>query len=566
MASTKDRFPCTGIEACRLRYLKFACVNEPATIEFYQTLGMTLDGRSTFGRNHYVFRMSYRTSSPEFNENSLQLHFEVIKPPIDPNAASGAGDTHASTPAAGSPSSLAVVASPASSSSGGAVDAVDAASALAGPVLFDRTCPRDYLIVYMHFLPRVIKRLHAKGFRALLGMQTVMDNIHYAIYLDPNGVEVRLMELPDVHLNEVASWFARIGYYVAQVPHADEFRHYLESLFSKQRRTTAMLRALQQAPAADASALASVAASGAPSTATTTSNYLKANIATALGAGGPGGPGASGATAKRANAADRFYQRDGIRLVDAEDIATGLQQTKYLWFGQLNRDKMGTLCISERTGAGEGDDPKAVTVVTANPAVRRNHRLVAIGIEVGCTVDQAVSQIVREAPECLIVQDERWKVQDVGYIARARGMYAFIFELVSTQDPFPGEPAFIRLNMQQHLLQPNGAGGKRGFGAGSSLGIMRTGTANSSGSGRAADPYINFNQPLRATLSESALCRPAVWTGGGPEGVLRPVMVNGVDVASAGGGGDGTSLGGSVAGSRPGTRGGVSGMKRRKSM
>ncbi|KAI9168506.1 hypothetical protein H9P43_007878 [Blastocladiella emersonii ATCC 22665] len=530
MASRKDRFPCTGVGGCKLRYLKFKCQDEPGTIEFYQTLGMTLDGRSNFGKYHYSFRLTYRTSSVEFNENSLALLFEVqrnlgsgdIPPPSMSPPAGMVGDAAAA--AAGDPN----------------------AAASAAPVLFDRTCPRDYLVIYVHFLPRVIKRLHSKGFKPLLGLQAYMS-IQYAMFLDPNGIEIRLMEMPDVYLNEVTNktqWFARLGYYVAQVGNGDDMRHYMESIFSKQRRTQAMVRAMQTTATAGSSGDPTGVSGGGG-----TSSLLAMGISGPLGSTGDGnsGNGGNGAPSmmgylkltqapntqtvggKKATATDRFYQRDGLRLVDQEDVATGLQQTRYFWFGQVPREKMGTVCFTERSGAwdrgggGGGGGWRGMAgngvamaaaggLVSATAGPRRNHRLIAIGIEVGCTLDSALAQVMKEAPETWIVSDERWRVQDVGYIARARGLFDFQFEICSVHEPAPGEPTLLKLG-----AHTGGAANRRGFkgGAGRDQGGATTLSLRTPGSpvpvnpyaGR-GDPFINFNQALRSVLSESALCRP----------------------------------------------------------
>ncbi|KAI9217708.1 hypothetical protein BC828DRAFT_246612 [Blastocladiella britannica] len=428
MSTTKDRFPCSGIEGCRLRYLKFKCIDEPSTLEFYTTLGMTLDGRCSFGRSHSAFRLAFRTANVEFNENSVALIFETPNkapdgspdgqrssgrppslrgsgsgpsggngngsgnilgayptplPPIAGNAATSPGGTatpgSTGSPGGSRPRRMS------RSRAGGMVSAQSRSGAAASgtattapnghdqgndnngankPVLFDRTCPRDYLVVYVHFLPRIIKRLHSKGFRAILAFTTVPTDaaISYAIYLDPNGIELRLVEMPDVYLNEVASkspWFARVGYYLTHVPSADDARHFLESLFSKQRRTPAMVRALQTGGGIMGGGPSSSSSSGGGS-----GNAMSFQMS--AGAGSLSAPGGS---SKKTTAADRFYQRDGVRLVDQEDIATGLQQTRYVWLGQVARDKMGTLCVCERAGVGDRGAAGALAAAAAATSI-----------------------------------------------------------------------------------------------------------------------------------------------------------------------------------------------------
>jgi hypothetical protein len=79
MASTKDRYSATGIDGCKLRYLKLRCKAERETIEFYQTLGMVYEGKIEFGKLHTALRFSFRTANAEFNEHSISLLFEIRK-------------------------------------------------------------------------------------------------------------------------------------------------------------------------------------------------------------------------------------------------------------------------------------------------------------------------------------------------------------------------------------------------------------------------------------------------------------------------------------------------------
>jgi hypothetical protein len=61
-------------------------------------------------------------------------------------------------------------------------------------LMLDPRRPRDYLVIYIHFLQRVVKRMSSKGFQVLFKPQTYSE-ISYAVLLDPNGIEVRLYEL-----------------------------------------------------------------------------------------------------------------------------------------------------------------------------------------------------------------------------------------------------------------------------------------------------------------------------------------------------------------------------------
>jgi hypothetical protein len=244
------------------------------------------------------------------------------------------------------------------------------------PVLYDKSCPRDYLVVYVHFLRRLVKRLQAKGFQPLLDIQLSMD-ITYSIFLDPNGIEVRLLEVPDVKLNEVTNkvqWYARLGYYVMYSGNGEELKLYWESLFAKQRKMNHSIRGV---PLHDSSE--------------------KANLSSFLGP-----------TPRNLNQTkkytDRAHQKEGLRLVDAEELVSGLQQSKFYWFGHAPRDKMCCFCVcTVPTMIGESS-------AGTSTVVRRSNRLVSIGIELGVTLDYAIAQIMKESPDSFSVTEERIRV------------------------------------------------------------------------------------------------------------------------------------------------------------
>ena len=59
----------------------------------------------------------------------------------------------------------------------------------------------EYLVIYVHFIDRIIKRLSSKGFKMKMPTKTISD-IKVAILKDPSGIEVRLMELSPIFLGE----------------------------------------------------------------------------------------------------------------------------------------------------------------------------------------------------------------------------------------------------------------------------------------------------------------------------------------------------------------------------
>jgi hypothetical protein len=62
----------------------------------------------------------------------------------------------------------------------------------------------EYLVIYVHFLSRLVKRLQSKAFDLTLDV-TNFDSVKMAILRDPNNLQVRLIEMPDTYLNESGS-------------------------------------------------------------------------------------------------------------------------------------------------------------------------------------------------------------------------------------------------------------------------------------------------------------------------------------------------------------------------
>lgn len=60
----------------------------------------------------------------------------------------------------------------------------------------------EYLVIYVHLISRLIKKIASKGFDVILDITTFDNNIKLAIIKDPNGIEVRLLEIPDSYMND----------------------------------------------------------------------------------------------------------------------------------------------------------------------------------------------------------------------------------------------------------------------------------------------------------------------------------------------------------------------------
>lgn len=51
-------------------------------------------------------------------------------------------------------------------------------------------------------ISRLVKKIASKGFDVVLDITTFDNNIKLSIIRDPNGIEVRLLEVPDSYMND----------------------------------------------------------------------------------------------------------------------------------------------------------------------------------------------------------------------------------------------------------------------------------------------------------------------------------------------------------------------------
>ncbi|KAL7751303.1 hypothetical protein RI367_003163 [Sorochytrium milnesiophthora] len=498
--ATKERFPCSGIEGVKLKYLRFACSRPEHTVEFYQSLGMTLEGKLDF-RKTITYRFSYRISNPTLSENAMALLFDVPKRYISQNVENETRQKREEARKARS------------SATGNSSDPLTPEEVVHveeesdddddNTLLFDKNKPRDYLVIYVHFLGRILKRLKAKSHKLLVDIKTYME-IQYAIVLDPNGIEVRLIEMSDVQLNELtkkSQWFARLGYYVIHVHGADDLRKYLESLFSKQKKVLT-----KKAPPDDPDG-----------------QSTSFGVRDSLDRG------------KKIYQSDRYNKacqlllhgiwgthREGFRLVDYEDIITGLSHTAYHWLGHDTREKLCALCLTERVH--EQRQPLSEKDQRILP---RDTKLISLGFEIAGPLDSAVNQLQKEVSSTVFFTGVRLHVpgtlHDLGYVAQFRGLHNLTLDLYSSLDHAGGR-VDNRVGTVSSAVMPGDRRGSRGrrsqqnrrlSAAGGRGGGMIVGKP---GSGRPStsqpEYYINYNQTLRAVLSESSLMRDPVWDAG----------------------------------------------------
>ncbi|KAJ3212002.1 hypothetical protein HDU67_004118 [Dinochytrium kinnereticum] len=267
------------------KYLKFACQDVKKTQEFYQLLGMNLDWqvrqqvelptssksgeKKPTAKNQEkqeaskqtsqppgagvkptefkadvaaapesgseevkaadatfktTFSMSFQVPSGEVNDQTFQLFFEHMEGgPSDSSLESEKDMKIAVMDKVGAADRAN---SNAMKIHGGKVSGVQKGAA---------TRNGEYLVIYVHFLSRLIKRLQAKGVEIIVQPTDFFD-MKIAVVRDPNTLEVRLAELSDLQLEENPAakkqWFAKLGYYTLPINQSDIVVRSYERFFS----------------------------------------------------------------------------------------------------------------------------------------------------------------------------------------------------------------------------------------------------------------------------------------------------------------------------------------------
>ncbi|KAI8823534.1 uncharacterized protein EV422DRAFT_565475 [Fimicolochytrium jonesii] len=316
----------------------------------------------------------------------------------------------------------------------------------------------EYLVIYVHFLHRLAKRLKSKGFKIVVEPMAISE-VKMCIALDPNGMEVRLMELSDSQLNVPTTrkqWFARLAYYTLPTPQADFAVRWYEMLLATQRtrtahgqRITTLDLATQRGPGTRSRGTDGTSVPATPA---------------GLGFGGFGGSGgdsgsggsplstpAAGARKKAGAAAtvrQAITQGQGFRLVDTEEFVVGLSRSVYYWLGNDLRSASCSICFTEHadfggaapapastgfgssgmlSSSGMGSLPMtarsdAMADASRNAAVsifaaRSGSKLLGFGFEVP-NLDAAINQLRYEFKEEIEWGKDRLKLAGVGTLAR----------------------------------------------------------------------------------------------------------------------------------------------------
>ncbi|KAJ3294544.1 hypothetical protein HK104_003508 [Borealophlyctis nickersoniae] len=255
----------------------------------------------------------------------------------------------------------------------------------------------EYLVIYVHFVVRLVKRLSAKGFHLKLAPLDVAE-VKMCILEDPNGLEVRLMELTDSQLNEASTkkqWYARLGYYTLPTHRADDSIRFYETLFSAQRGRSVSGKKVTTLDLVGRGHAAR--------------NDMGAVVPATPGRKKPG----AAATLRQA-----INQGQGFRLVDTEDFIVGLSHTVYHWLGNDLRAVTCTLCFTERSNADSS--------TSSPPLDRSGSPLIAFGFEVPNT-EACLNQMRYDHRDDIEWVKERYKIDGFGTICRFHDLINGLF-------------------------------------------------------------------------------------------------------------------------------------------
>ncbi|KAI8805294.1 hypothetical protein BJ742DRAFT_410470 [Cladochytrium replicatum] len=308
-----------------------------------------------------------------------------------------------------------------------------------GATLAKKAHAYEYIVFYVRFLARVTKRLQSKGYDVQM-MNVTVPEMKMAVTTDPNGIEVRLMELTDLQLADdpgKTPWFGRLAYYTIPTDYAVETVRRLERLFGTHPpHYHAVARVRKAGGVTSKFPGGNSSNSGASSFNTgfpTTIDQLLAlsstiSVATGLRSppiafGSTGDPKGGGMYGTK----NLFTVGKGFRLVDTEDISVGLSRIVYYWMGNDLRNNACTVCFSQKS---DSNSPAATS-----QQYRSKSKLLAIGFETN-NIDQAITLLKYEE---LPWEEAKLKLKDVGLFARfpdqLNNIHVELFAPVQKEEP-----------------------------------------------------------------------------------------------------------------------------------
>ncbi|ORX64872.1 hypothetical protein BCR32DRAFT_297903 [Anaeromyces robustus] len=365
-----------GIGQVQLKWLRFRCYDVDKTVDFYESIGMSLDYKKKKEYSDdctlaFIYKNVILSEKDECDNVQLVFDYSSLYVPTLSNLEYDYKNDK-------------------------------------------KRLSEEYLLIYVHFIERLIKRVDARGIKYYIPLQE-SNGIKYIIYKDPNGIEVRLMEYPSQFLNEnllPVQWFSKLGYYTLSIPQAGIISEYLQNIFSvEQKSRNKYLTPAQEAVAA---ITASLIRRGGKSSNISQENKSKEkrkdnlfnetmnendiflpsenNNNNRMNIRGTG------------RSENAKIKRKGFKILDYEDITFGLTRQQYYWLGDKDRNRKCTLCLIQKTQEYQPN----------NSVTRDKFNLVAIGFKVP-NLDTAIKQLKKDFDD--IVDNERVEpFQKGGYI------------------------------------------------------------------------------------------------------------------------------------------------------
>ncbi|OUM63545.1 hypothetical protein PIROE2DRAFT_9897 [Piromyces sp. E2] len=270
----------------------------------------------------------------------------------------------------------------------------------------------EYLLIYVHFIERLIKRVEARGIKPYIPLQE-NGSIKYIVYKDPNGIEVRIMEYPSQFLNEnllPVQWFSKLGYYTLPIPQAGVISEYLQSIFSvEQKSRNKFLTPAQEAIAAITASLVRHGDKGSSNVQDNTDNKKNSYMDTInedsiFSASSSQKPNNFSRRPSMRTSDNHRVKRKGFKILDYEDITFGLTRQQYYWLGDKDRNRKCTICLIQTTQEYQ----------PSSSAINDKLKLISIGFKVP-NLDTAIKQLKKDFDD--IVDNENVEpFQKGGYI------------------------------------------------------------------------------------------------------------------------------------------------------
>ncbi|KAI8906700.1 hypothetical protein EDD86DRAFT_55286 [Gorgonomyces haynaldii] len=277
----------------------------------------------------------------------------------------------------------------------------------------DRTHQYEYLVIYVHFLNRLIKRITTKNVKTILEPTEFDGGTKMAILQDPNGIYVRLMELDDdllAETNKQKQWFTRLGYYAMETENADESVTWYDTLFQVRQPKPSKDKKEDSVPTT-------------PKTPTENMQQLPLRKQGAV------------LTVKQA-----ISKQVGFRLVDMDTFLIGLLETVFYWMGNDMRSNSSCLCFNE---VGMADAKLPLT------KHKESSNLISIGFEVP-SLESVINKLKNETKDDLIWDKFRLKMTHAGVIARFKDKINGIWlDLLCTKTNADAPPAQVQQKPKQ---------------------------------------------------------------------------------------------------------------------